>query len=170
MVRKHLSKSLVEVHGGIRGAIERCPNWLRPPLLGAGLIVAFVVWRGGLIVIPVVLVGYVFGSSATRATLGPILMAVLVYAPAAGFIGGSLVSLFRPLLRHLGMFGKYAQFVLGAWAYCVVLVFKIMPTFEPHDSDPLPASANWVISGIMGVLFGVFAAHGWYSIGRQGSD
>ena len=162
MIKKHLSKSLAEVHGGVRRAVEKCPQWLQPPLAGVALITSLMLWRGGIFVLPFAILGYVFGSPETRATLGPILLVALVYVPAAGFVGGMLVAIFRPILRALGVVGKYVQFILGTWVYCVALVFVIMPKLEPGD-QPLPNSARWLISGIMGVVFGLAAAIGWYS-------
>src|SRR5439155_25996465 len=140
----------------------RCPQWLQPPLLGVVLITSLMLWRGGIIVLPLAILGYVFGSAETRATLGPLLLIALAYVPAAGFAGGVLVALFRPLLRALGRAGKYLQFILGTWVYCVVLVFVIMPKLKPGD-PPLPNSAAWLISTIMGIIFGLAAAIGWYS-------
>ena len=122
-MRRHLSRSLKEVRGGLRGWVSQRPAWLQPPLLGAIFVYAFVFWRGGLILLPVGIIAFIFGSSTDRAFLGPLLLASLVYAPAAGFLGGLLYSLARPVLRPMGALGRYLQYILTAWAYFAVLAF-----------------------------------------------
>ncbi len=153
---KHFSKSLKDVRGGLRGWVSQRPAWLQPPLLGALFVYAFVFWRGGLIVLPVAIIAFIFGSSANRAFLEPIILTTLVYAPGAGFLGGLLYSLARPILRPMGAFGRYLQYILTAWAYFAVLGFFIVPLFRP--AGKLPAGANWALSGFLGVIFGYFLA------------
>jgi len=155
-MRRHLSKSLKDVHGGLRDWVSQRPAWLQPPLRGAIFVYAFVFWRGGLIVLPVAIIAFIFGSSTDRAFLGPLLLASLVYAPAAGFLGGLLYSLARPVLRPMGAFGRYLQYMLTAWAYFAVLAFFILPLLRP--AEKLTAGANWALSGFLGLLFGYFLA------------
>jgi hypothetical protein len=155
MTRRHLSKSLKEVHGGLRDWVSQRPEWLQPPLFGALFIYAFVLWRGGIIILPLAFLGWVFGPASDRAFLGSLLLAALVYAPAAGFLGGLLFAGVRPLLKRLGAFGRYLEFIFGAWVYCVVLVFVIVPILKPADKVALASPAGWVISGIMAIVYGL---------------
>ena len=155
---------------GLRAWVEERPQWLHAPLMGVFLIYGFVLLRGGFVVLPIVLLVYVFGSSPTRATLGPILLAVLVYAPAAGFLGGLLVNVLRPILRRLGSVGRYLQFIVGTWTYCVVLVFAIMPAVDAKNTYRWSEPGGWIISGLMGVFFGLVGAYAWYEKEESGPD
>jgi hypothetical protein len=155
MIREHFTKSLKEVHGGLRAWVLERPAWLQPPLMGALLVYGFVLWRGGLIVLPVAALTFVFGSPRDRAFFGPLLLAVLVYAPAAGFVGGLIYAFAKPISNRLGGFGKYLKFILGAWAYSVVLIFFIMPVLRPTDRMSLSDPAGWVLSMVVAVVFGL---------------
>jgi hypothetical protein len=155
VMRHHFSKSLKEVHGGLQSWVLERPAWLQPPLRGALLIYGFVLWRGGLIVVPIALLVFLFGPSADRAVIGPALLAILVYAPAAGFLGGLAYASTKSILDRLGAFGRYLKFILGTWVYCVVLVFFIAPVFKPEDRTPLSDPFGWVISAAMAVVFGL---------------
>jgi len=152
----HFSKSLKDVRGDIRAWVAQRPAWLQPPLLGALFVYAFVFWRGGLILLPFAILAFIFGSSADRAFLRPLLLACLVYAPGAGFLGGLLYWLVSPLLKRAGAFGRYLQYILTAWAYFAVLAFFLLPVLRP--ADKLSAGANWVLSGILGLVFGYVLA------------
>jgi hypothetical protein len=153
---KHLSKSLKDVHGDLRAWVSQRPGWLQPPLLGALFVYGFVVWRGGLVLLPIAFVAFVFGSSAERTLLGRVLLTALVYAPTGGFLAGLLYSLVKPALRRLGAFGRYVQYILAAWAYFAVLGFFVVPVLRPGDT--LSAGETWALSGVLGGVFGyVFA-------------
>jgi len=153
LVRTHLSKSLKEVHGGLRGWVSRRPEWLQPPLYGALLVYGLILWRGGIVALPIGVITYAFGSAETRGVVGPILLAGLVYAPGAGFLGGLGVAILRPLLRRLGALGKYVETIFGVWVYCAVLVFVIVPILKPADKVPITSPVGWILSGIMGIVF-----------------
>jgi hypothetical protein len=166
----HIARWLNTSPQSLRAWVEERPRWLHAPLMGVFLVYGFVLLRGGLVVLPIVLLVYFFGSSSTRATLGPTLLAVLIYVPAAGFLGGLLVSALRPILRHFGVVGRYLQFIVGTWGYCVVLVFAIMPALDPQDRFQWSEPSGWIISGLMGVFFGLGGAHTWYEKANSPGD
>jgi hypothetical protein len=66
-----------------------------------------------------------------------------------------MYGLTRPMLDRFGGFSRYLKFILGAWAYCVVLVFFIIPVLRPADRIPLSDPAGWAISVVMGIVFGL---------------
>ena len=154
MIREHLSSSLGDVFTRFVGWVERRPSWLRPAFYGAGLVYMFMLWRGGLIVLPIAAVWLLFTHPATLFQALPLF---LVYVPGAGFLGGLLYGATNPVLGRLGRPGKIVQFILGTWVYCVLLVFFISPFIDRIDPKPsytASVTENWVISGAMGVLFG----------------
>src|ERR1051326_2243746 len=118
MIREHFSKSLKEVHGGLRAWVLERPAWLQPPLMGALLVYGFVLWRGGLIVLPVAALTFVFGSPRDRAFFGPLLLAVLVYAPAAGFVGGLIYAFAKPISNRLRGVRGELKIIFGALDLC----------------------------------------------------
>ena len=153
MLIGHLSSSLWDLVERLLRWVDRLPRWLRPAFLGAGLVYAFMIWRGALIVLPVWFVYLLFKNPTLL--LHQVLPVFLVYAPGAGFLGGLLYGLSEPVLGWLGRFGKIVQFILGTWVYCVVLVFFIMPVIDAKDMASTSTTENWLISAGMGVVFGL---------------
>ena len=156
MLKEFFKNSLTDILVGFFEWVEGRPRWLRPAFYGAGLIYAFMIWRGGLIILPLLFLYGLFKEPALLfKTAIPLL---LVYVPGAGFLGGLMYSATDPLLRHFGRGGKILQYVLGTWVYCVLLVFLIMPLFDKMSKERAAPSApteDWIISGVMGLLFGV---------------
>ena len=163
MLREHLSTSLWDIVQRLATWVERLPRWLRPAFFGAGLVFAFMAWRGGLIVFPIALLVLLFKDPGLL--VQKVLPLFLLYAPGAGFLGGLLYGITEPALRHLGRVGKMLQFILGTWVYCVVLVFFIMPIIDAKDTASISSTANWLISGGMGIIFGLALGSGAMSEG-----
>ncbi len=153
MFAEHFSSSLWDVVDRLVTWIERLPRWLRPAFLGAGLIYAFMIWRGALIVLPIVFLYLLFKDPTSL--FHQVLPVLLLYAPGAGFLGGLLYGITDPVLRHLGRPGKILQFILGTWVYCVVLVFYIMPIIDVKYGASGSSTENWLSSAGMGVVFGL---------------
>ena len=164
MLRGHLSSSLWEIIQRLADWVERLPRWLRPAFFGAGFIYAFMIWRGALFVFPIAFVYLLFANPALL--FRQMLPVLFIYAPGAGFLGGLLYGLTEPLMEPLGKVGRMIQFVLGTWVYCVILVFFIMPIIEPNEAAATSATANWIISAIMGLVFGVALGVGATSADR----
>ena len=153
MLKEHLSSSLGEILTRLFAWVEERPEWLRPAFLGAGLVLAFIVWRGGLIVLPIVCLVLLFKNPALL--VHKVLPLFLLYVPGAGFVGGLLYGIAGPVARHLGRAGKVLQFVLGTWVYCVLLIFVIMPFIDDKPRPALTSTEDWALSGGMGLLFGL---------------
>jgi len=126
-------------------------------------------WRGGLVLLPIVFVYLLIKNPAVLMKVLPL----LIYVPGAGFLGGLLYGITAPALRPLGKAGSMLQFILGTWVYCVLLVFFIMPviySIQGKPSDNLSNSARWIISGGMAVIFGLALGIGATSHTSPGPD
>src|SRR6266567_2457416 len=99
MIPQFFQRSLAQILVDVFDFVESRPPWLRPPLYGALLIYAFEMWRGVLILGPIVLVILAIKQPSTAWHM---LLVLIVLAPAAGFAGGLLYILPRPLTKHLG--------------------------------------------------------------------
>jgi hypothetical protein len=80
----HLSSSFVDVLGRFSALVEKLPRWLRPAFYGAGLIFVFMLWRGGLVAIPILFAWLLFTHPATL--FHQLLPLIFVYVPGAGFL------------------------------------------------------------------------------------
>ena len=147
---RHWQRSLGDILAILSRWVQSRPAWLRPALYGALLIYGFVIWRGGLIILPIAIPILFF---LDRALLGRLLLAIFILAPAGGFAGGLVWGTLSPLLARLGKAGRVLKFVVGTWVYAAVLVFVIIPTIEPgkHMS---PALA-WGFIGGWGLFMGI---------------
>src|SRR5262249_10829083 len=93
-------------------AYFRLPEWLRPALLGAGLVALIFLWRA-VKALPELLAG--------RGTLRGLVLA-LGAAAGAGFVGGLVHGLSRPRLRKLGRAGDYLSGVVILYGYLGALM------------------------------------------------
>jgi hypothetical protein len=109
--------------------VEQRPAWIRQPLLGAALIFAFELSHAGLIGIPIVLI---VAAWRQQGEFWPIVLALFVYAPAGGFLGGLCHFVSSPLAR-LGAVGRFAQRGLASLGYGLVLIFLVLPTLETRS-------------------------------------
>ena len=130
--------------------IEEAPDWLRPGLYGANMVAFFMVRRGGMIVLPILFIYLAIARPQDLPTAGGVILGAL----AAGFAGGLFYGLVGLLVGSLGRTGKVLQFIAGTWVYCVVLVFVIIPLFEPSSPTSLSSGENWAIATGMGLVFG----------------
>ena len=138
--------------------VSDAPEWLQPALGGAGIVFLFMLARGGLVIIPLVLLIMAFTHPAQ---LPLAIGLIFVMAPGAGFLGGLFYGVVGRLAGGFGRFGKYLQFAAGAWVYCMLLVFVIMPLIEPGSRAKLPPTVNLIIATGMGLLFGGAMYVGW---------
>ena len=148
----HLSRSLWDVMESFFGWLSRLPPWAQPPFFGALLIYAFEVWRGGLIVIPLLAaIGFFLDPNWTLRML----FTLVVLAPAGGFLGGVLYSLIHPLTRRFKIVGVFIEHSLAAWGYLAVLWFVILPLIDPKNAGHLSDSGDWMAIGGLGILVGI---------------
>jgi len=110
------------------------------------------IWRGGLIVIPILVVYLLVKEPSLL--IHRVLPTLFVFVPAAGFLGGLLYGATGPLLRPLGGFGTVVRFILGTWVYCILLIFVIIPLLDPTEHTSWASSGDWALSAGMGVVFG----------------
>ncbi len=155
MLREHFSTSLADLLRRVTARVDQLPPWLRPAFFGAGFVFALMLWRGGLIVLPIAFVYLLVKNPPILLKLLPL---IFIYVPGAGFLGGLLYGITERALRPLGKTGRILQFILGTWIYCALLIFFIMPLLAPFDaraSTPISTPAKWIISGCLGVFFGL---------------
>jgi hypothetical protein len=107
--------------------------------------------RGGLIILPIAIV---YLAIREPSQLGPMLFLLLLVVPATGFLGGLAYGVVGRFTKPWGRPGHVMQFVAGAWVYCVLLVFIIMPWMEPTNATSIFSVGDWVMASGMGVLFG----------------
>ena len=150
-VGEGLTRTLIGVFDWVEGQ----PAWLRPALVGAGIIYAFALARGGLVVLPLLVVVAVFWHLTWAFRL---LICVLIIAPAGGFLGGLAYSSLSPVARRIGRAGRVLQYVAAGFLYALVLEFAVIPLGSPSGialpqrGDVLP---NLVIAGVIGLFGGV---------------
>jgi hypothetical protein len=148
--RHHFQRSLTDVLAALFQWVQGRPSWLRPALYGSLLMYGLVIWRGGLILVPI---GTVVLFIHDRALMWRLLLTILVLAPAGGFAGGLVWGALTPLLNPLGKVGKVFKYVVGTWIYAALLVFLIIPTVKPTENIP-PAVAWGFVAG-WGLLIGI---------------
>jgi hypothetical protein len=136
------------------------PEFVRPIVYGALLVVFLMSLRGALLVVPTVVL-YVLTTSHTPLadlTLGASIVGLAVVGGA--FAGLSYSSLGRPL-RRLGRLGRYLAGITTIAPYVLVLLFTIhvadhKPLFAPFVEE------DWVIFACMSVFFGIVIGASWF--------
>jgi hypothetical protein len=101
--------------------IESQPEWLRPILYGAVTIPAAVILRGGLILIPVLVLAAVIRGQPIAQDLLLVTVAFML-AVAGGAASGAVYSLIGRHVRELGVVGPYLAGWLSCWPYVLVLL------------------------------------------------
>ena len=135
--------------------VEARPAFLRPALYGAFFIWALILFRGGLIVLPI-LMAIVFFTN--RHEFWQMLLTFLVLAPGGGFFGGLLYGVVSPLANRLGVVGTVIKFTVAAWGYLVVLVYVIMPIIDSDDPSSLGVKGDWIFIAGFGLVIGIVLA------------
>jgi len=151
-LRSHFGRSFGQTLQWMFQFVENQPAFLRPALYGAFFIWALILFRGGLIVLPIALPILFFSN---RHLFWQLLLTFLVLAPAGGFAGGLLYGLISPIANRLGVVGTALKFTVAAWAYLVVLVFVIIPFVEPEKHRIVGDSGDWVFIGGFGLVLGI---------------
>ena len=152
MIPRFLQQSLAEIILRLFDFVESRPSWLRPPLYGALLIYAFEMWRGVLILGPIILVGLAIKNPSTAWRWLLILVAL---APAAGFTGGLLYILPRPLTKYFGKAGTLIQCLFAGFGYGTFLTFLIIPVMDGKPFPPLSDGSEWFVAALVGVIGGL---------------
>src|SRR5438094_298426 len=105
-LRSQLGRSFGDTLIWMFGFVEGRPAFLRPAFYGAFFIWTLILFRGGLIVLPIALPILFFTD---RQLFGPLLLTFLVLAPAGGFLGGLLYSAVSPIANRLVLGSTIAQ-------------------------------------------------------------
>ena len=150
-LRSQLGRSFGDTLIWMVGFVEERPAFLRPAFYGAFFIWALILFRGGLIVLPIALPIVFFTD---RQLFWPLLLTFLVLAPAGGFLGGFLYSTISPIANRLGLVGRIMKYTVAAWAYLIVLVFVIMPLLD-RERPSLNDQADWIFIGGFGLALGI---------------
>jgi hypothetical protein len=153
MLREHFSSSLDQVLAKSLRWVEGRPVWIRPAFYGVALLFGFMIWRGGLVIMPVLIVYFL--AKDPSFLVHRLLPALFFFVPAAGFLGGLLYGTSEPLLRPLGRVGKVIRLVLGVFVYAVLLTFVIVPLMDPKQTASWSSSEDWIIAGGIGLLAGL---------------
>ena len=152
MIPRFLQQSLAERILRVFDFVESRPSWQRPPLYGALLIYAFEMWRGVLILGPIILVGMAIKEPSTAWRW---LLVLVALAPAAGFAGGLLFVLPRPLTKHFGKIGTLIQCLFAGFAYGTFLRFLIVPVIDGKPFPHLSDGSDWFVAALIGVISGL---------------
>jgi hypothetical protein len=152
MAERTSTRVLTQVLVATLAWVEDRPKWLRPPLYGALFIYAFMALRGAWLFVPI---GLAILAVTKPLTAWHLLLAILIYAPLGGFVGGMLYTFANPLTRHLGRVGTLLQCLLAGFGYGVVLVFLIGPTIDDKPWPSLSDPAEWVTAGLIGLIGGL---------------
>src|SRR5882672_9313404 len=101
-LKDRVSHQLADI--GARGLAwaERQPRILRPAIYGAAFIWFLILVRGGLVLLPLLLI---VALVTDPASLLQFLIVALVLAPAGGFLGGLLFGVVSPITDRLGILG-----------------------------------------------------------------
>ena len=117
--------------------IEAAPGWLRPPLVGALIVVALTASRGGLFVIPIVVVFLLLTSPTPLVHLGLILL-MFGLAILGGALAGFSYSFSARWLKQIPLIGPYVAgmvtfFPYGVMAVGIVRLLNGEPVLGPPD-------------------------------------
>ncbi len=166
MLRDHLWVSIGDRVAQLTAWLEDRPPWLRPAFFGVGLLLAFAVARGGLIVLPILFVVLLLKNP--QLLFHQFIPVFFVYLPAAGFLGGLLYGISAPPLKHLGRVGRVVQWILGALVYFIFLVFFISPLLDSSKPPAVSSREDWYFIAVMGV--GVGLIMGISATSEKGQD
>jgi hypothetical protein len=154
-IRTHFSRSLADTVTWMFAWAEDQPPVLRPAYYGALFIWALIIFRGGLVVLPILLLVVLFTD---RQAFWQFLLVFCVVAPASGFVGGFLYGMLGPLVNRLGIVGSIVKFAVAASCYFVALFFLIVPLLRNETRPPVTDPGTWTLVGILGVGMGVVLA------------
>ena len=130
--------------------IAQLPEWARPPFYGMFLVYGLIAARA-IIAVPILLI--VLIAAGPEGILKALW--ILIVAGLAGFAGGIVFSLLRPILRHAGRAGA----IVKGWLCVFVYLATILPLLSPDDPhakgyfdahDP----HEWIIVAVLSLVFG----------------
>jgi hypothetical protein len=141
--------------------IDSLPEFWRPIVYGAGLVVLWMGMRGAFYILPIVLV-YVFVTSQTP--LADIGKGVIVVALAmlGGALGGLAYSVIGQPLRRRGAFGRYLAGIVTLAPYMFVLGY-ILDFTKGQTLFRWPSRENVIVSVLMSIFFGVVMGRSWFA-------
>jgi hypothetical protein len=154
-LRSQVGRSFADTLMWLFEFVENRPAYIRPALYGAFFVWALILFRAGVIPLPIALIAIFFTN---RDLFWPFVLTFLVLAPAGGFIGGILYSAISPVANRLGIVGRVLKFTVAASAYLTVLVFVIMPLLQTENKGSLSDQGDWIFIGGFGLLLGIIMA------------
>ncbi len=141
----------------LQRAFFALPGWLRPAVFSASVVLAIMSVRI-LAAVPALLRG--------KETLTELVLTITA-AGSAGFVGGLVHGVSRPLLERLGTVGDYLSGVVLLYGYLGSLMLASPFVFE-HSAIPKSWSDGGIWLGFSTVI-GLFAGHFLYA-GPDGID
>jgi hypothetical protein len=114
--------------------IEERPGWLRPALYAALLVPAWAFKKGGLVILPILIIGILVAAEHPVRTLGVGLL-IFAIAMAGAALSGLAYSFLGRHLRHTSVIGPYLAGWLSAWPY----VLAVLIIIRLHKDTPLAA-------------------------------
>jgi hypothetical protein len=144
--------------------IDSLPEFWRPVVFGAGLVLLWMGMRGAIFIVPIALV-YVFVTSQTPiADIGKGLI-VVALAMLGGALGGLAYSVIGRPLRRRGAFGRYLAGVVTLAPYTFVLTYII--DFTKGQSLLRPSREHVIIAVAMAILFGTVMGRSWFGNSKE---
>ena len=136
------------------------PEFVRPIVYGAFLVLFAMSLRGALFVVPIVVI-YVLATSHTP--FADLMLGATVFGLAV--VGGAFAGLsYSALGRHvrrLGRLGRYLAGITTIAPYMLVLLFIIRVADHKTLYAPL-VEEDWVIFAFMSVFFGIVIGASWF--------
>jgi hypothetical protein len=121
------------------------PVWLRPPILGAGLMLVIAALRGFVILL---------AMPASVRNVVHLALAIIV-STGGGALAGVAYVLVRPLLKHLGPLGDLFTGVVVGCAYVFAI---LLPAKHLLGDDTLVTGRDWGAAWMFGTVFGLAVA------------
>ena len=154
-VRDQISHSLEVRIPRVLGWVEDQPAVLRPAYYGTLFLWSVVLLRGGIIVLPALLLILLLTD---RQAFWQFSIVFFLLVPAAGFIGGLVYGVIAPLVKRLGIVGSIVKFAAAAACYFTVLFFLIVPLVGRGDRPALGDPETWREIGILAIGMGTVLA------------
>ncbi|HEV8380310.1 MAG TPA: hypothetical protein VGQ29_01915 [Gemmatimonadales bacterium] len=82
-------------------------------------------------------------------------LAILVYAPLGGVLGGLVYATIRSVTRSLGRLGTFIQCLGASCGYAFILSFLVLPTFKGKPMPSFSDQSEWITVAVIGMIGGI---------------